>query len=271
LPSRGRQALRCASIAALLSAVSACAVTLFTPPVGPGEPAPDAATVWAAATRDCRTVTSYTGSLRVSGRIGGDRLPVTVTLVTGATPTGLRLEGTAAGRNLFLLAGTDAEATLYLDDGHRFAQGRPEELTAALVGVSLGPARWLALLNGCLSSATEAVSGVRYGPTLGLTTSDGRVFLAMSDGAWQVQDGLFDGIIVTYRRWIAASSRLPADWRFTSEAGRDPSVSLAVTVDHATAGRPIPATAFTLSLPADAVRITIDQLRQSGPLRQKGL
>lgn len=270
MPSRRRQATRCASIVAVLSTVSACSVALFTPPTGPGEPAPDASVAWTAATRDCQSVTTYTGSLRVSGRIGADRLPTTITIVTGATPTGFRLEGRAASRSIFRLAGSDREATLYLDDGHRYATGQPEDLTEALIGVRLQPARWLALLNGCLSPASGAVTGARYGPLLGITTTDGRVFLEMSEGAWRVQEGLFDGVIVTYRQFTAPPSRLPASWLLRSDAGREPAVALSVTVDRATAGRPIDATAFAVSLPGDAVHITLDELRQSGPLRQKG-
>jgi hypothetical protein len=212
-------------------------------------------------------VTSYKGSLRVSGRIGGERLPTTIDIATGATPTGIRLEGRAASRNIFKLAGTTDEATLYLDDGHRSASGRPEELTDALMGVKLGPERWLALLTGCVATPPDFVSGARYGADLAVTTPNSRVFLGLASGVWHPIDGIFDGVVVTYRRF---SSTLPDEWRLRSEVGRDPSLDLSVSVDDMTAGGPIAASVFVLALPDDVTPMTLDDLRQSGPLRRKG-
>jgi hypothetical protein len=253
--------------AALLTCASACAPALFVPPVGPGDPAPDAAAAWAEATRACRGVDSYKGSLRVSGRIGGERLPTAIGIATGATATGIRLEGHAAGRSIFTLAGTSDQATLYLDDGHRTATGRPEDLTDALMGVKLGPGRWLALLTGCVATPPDFVAGARYGANLAVTTPSGRVFLSLANGAWHTAHGTFDGLVVTYRRF---ASSLPAEWQLSSEAGRDPSVDLSVSVDDVTAGSPIAPLVFTVTQPPDATPMTLDELRQSGPLRRKG-
>ena len=164
----------------MLICTAACAPALYVPPVGPGEPAPDAAAAWAEATRACRGVASYRGSLRVSGRIGGEPLPTTIDIATGATPTGIRLEGRAAGRHIFYLAGTTDHATLYLDDGHRSATGRPEELTDALMGVKLGPERWLALLTGCVATPPDFIAGARYGADLAVTTPSGRTMRPVS-------------------------------------------------------------------------------------------
>jgi hypothetical protein len=246
---------------------SSCASVPFVPPVGPGEPAPDAAAAWAEATRACRGVASYKASLRVSGRIGGQRLPTTIDILTGATPTGIRLEGRAANRNLFRLAGTADEATLYLDDGHRSARGRPEDLTDALMGMKLGPGRWLALLTGCVAAPPDFISGARYGADLAVTTPSGRVFLALAHGAWRSVHGTFDGLVVTYGRF---SSTLPDEWGLKSEAGRDPSIALSVSVNEIITGGAIDAKAFTLALPDDVTPMTLDELRQSGPLRRKG-
>jgi hypothetical protein len=262
-----RPALCAASGVVLLIGTSACASALFVAPVGPGEPAPEAAGAWAEATRACRGVASYKGSLRVSGRLRGERLPTTIGIATGATATGVRIEGHADGRSIFTLAGTSDQATLYLDDGHRFSTGRPEDLTEALMGVKLGPGRWLALLAGCVAAPPDFVAGARYGPDLAVTTSSGRVFLSRANGAWHTAHGTFDGLVVTYRRF---ASSLPAEWLLTSEAGRDPSVALSVIVDDVTTGAPIASSVFTLTLPGDVTPMTLDELRQSGPLRRKG-
>lgn len=252
---------------------SACAPALFVPPAGPGEPAPEAASAWAQASAVCRTAPSYTGTIRVSGKVGPDHLPTTITILTGATPTAIDLEGRAAGRNIFHLAGTTGDATLYLDDGHRYATGRADALTDALIGIKLGPDRWLALLSGCVATTPEFQSGVRYGPELAITTPATRMYLEQVNGIWRTIDGTFDGLVVTYRQFTSSSAgpaALPVVWSLASEAGRDPSVSLSIHVDSATVGRALPASAFTVSLPADATRISLDELRQSGPLRQKG-
>ena len=262
-----RSALSVASAAAILTCTSACASALFVPPVGPGEPAPGAAAAWAEATRVCGGVTTYKASLRVSGHIGGERLPTTIDIATGATATGIRLEGRAADRKIFLLAGTADEATLYLDDGHRSATGRPEDLTDALMGVKLGPGRWLALLTGCVAAPPDFISGARYGANLGVTTPGGRVFLARENGVWRNVHGEFDGLVVTYRRF---SSAFPDEWRLKSEPGRDPSIELSVRVDDIASGQPIAPSVFTLALPDDVTPMTLDDLRQSGPLHRKG-
>jgi hypothetical protein len=267
LRSSVRRALSAASAAALLTCTSACASARFVPPVGPGDPAPDAAAAWVEATRACRGVASYKASLRVSGRIGGERLPTTINIATGATPTGIRLEGRAANRNIFQLAGTADEATLYLDDGHRSATGRPEDLTEALMGVKLGPGRWLALLTGCVASPPDFISGARYGADLAVTTPGGRVFLALENRAWRSVHGTFDGLVVTYGRF---SSTLPGEWSLKSEPGRDPAMDLSVSVDDMTAGDPIASSVFALALPDHVTAMTLDELRQSGPLRRKG-
>jgi hypothetical protein len=258
------------ALSVLLGGLSACAPTLFVPPAGPGEPAPDAAAAWADATKSCRGVTSYQGSLRVSGRINGDRIPTTVTILNGATLAGLDLEATAAGRQIFRMAGTANDATLYINEGHRYAKGPPEELTEALVGVKLGPSRWLALVTGCVATSPDFVSGVRYDKDLAVMTPTGRVFLSMMDGAWHAHRGLFDGLVVEYEHYTAAVSAFPSQWRIDSERDRNPSVALSIEVDKATAGASIGPKAFTISLPPDAAPMTLDELRASGPLRKKG-
>lgn len=265
-----RRATRVAVVGALAGLLSACAPALFVPPVGPGVPAPDAAAAWAEATKACRGVASYKGTLRVSGRINGDRIPTTITIRTGATPAGLRLEAEAAGRAIFTMAGTGTEATLYLNDGHRFAKGTPEVLTEALIGVRLGPARWLALVTGCVATPPDFVSGARYDKDLAIATASGRIFLSMMDGAWHAHRGLFDGLVVEYEHFTAAVSAFPAEWRIDSEAGRDPSVRLSIEAADITVGEPLAASVFTYSLPADAASMTIEELRESGPLRGKG-
>lgn len=264
-----------AVLAGALVLSASCAPALFVPPSGPGIPAPDAAGLWESASRTCRATSSFLGSLRISGSVGGDRLPTTIVIDTGATSSALDLEAHAAGRSVFRLVGTTDEATIYLDDGHRFAKASPEALTEALVGVKLGPARWLALLTGCLVAPADFVSAERYGPELAVTTAGGRVFLDPVDTGWRAVHGVFDGLIVTYEQFSAAASSaaspgLPLTWRLTSAPGRDPSVALAVRVASGTAGASVPATAFRLTLPNDAVPMTLDELRESGPLRKKG-
>lgn len=252
----------------LAAGAAACAnVTAFVPPAGPGEAAPDAASAWSEATRSCRAVTTYKGQLRVSGRIGGQGLPATVDVATGVSAQGLRLEGRAGGRSVFRLAGTAQSAKLYIDDGHRFATGTPEELTDALIGVKFGPDRWLALVTGCGLADGAMTSGSRYAGMLAVSTSTGRGFLQMVDGEWRMMHGFFDSLVVSYAKF---AGQWPKQWQLASEAGRDPAIGLNVNVDNTTIGEPLPASVFTLDMPPDATQITLDELRQSGPLRRKG-
>jgi hypothetical protein len=245
---------------------SSCATTLFVAPVGPGEPAPEASAAFANATASCRGVTSYKAQIRVSGRIGGERLPATINIATGVSPDGLLIEARGGGRDVFRLGATGDKATLYLDDGRRYAVGRPEALTEALIGVQIGIDRWRALLSGCGVTRATFVSGARYGTDLGATTPDGRVFLSAIDGVWRATHVMFDDLVVTYRRF--AGDR-PVEWQLTSSPERDPAIALTVRVDDATVNGPISPDVFTIRLPADATPMTIDELRDSGPLRRK--
>lgn len=252
----------------LAASVASCTgVTAFIPPAGPGEAAPDAASAWTEATRACRSAVTYKGQLRVSGRIGGQGLPTTVNIATGVSAQGLRLEGRAAGRSIFRLAGTAQSAKLYIDDGHRYAMATPEELTFALIGVKFGPDRWLALVTGCGLPDGAMTSGARYAGMIAVSTSTGRGFLQMVDGEWRVMNGLFDNLTVQYRKF---AGQWPKQWQLVSEAGRDPAIGLNVDVDNTTVGEPLEASVFSLDMPANATQITLDELRESGPLRRKG-
>jgi hypothetical protein len=110
------------------SLAAGCTRAMFKPPAGPGAPAPDAAAAWAEATDGCHGLRSYAGVLRASGRVGGARLwPVSIDVAVLADQS-IYLGATAAGRSLFLLAGTGGSATLWLRDEQRTVTAPPADI-----------------------------------------------------------------------------------------------------------------------------------------------
>jgi hypothetical protein len=99
------------SLVALAVCGTACAPA-FTPPAGPGLPAPDGAAAWEQATASCRTVRTYSAMLHF-GAVGAN-------IQTTVTDNGrVRFGAIVAGRPRFTLTGTRAEATLLLHDDRR--------------------------------------------------------------------------------------------------------------------------------------------------------
>ena len=79
--------------------------------------------------------------------------------------------------------------------------------------------------------------------------------------------GVFGDLAVDYRERAADDGR-PKQWTVFSLPGREPIVRLNVEVDHGTWNQPIDPTAFVLDVTGRAP-MTIDELRQSGPLRKR--
>jgi hypothetical protein len=240
---------------------------MFVPPSGPGEPAPEAASAWAEANAPCRDARAYVAALRVSGRVGTERIwPVSIdTAVT--VDQSIYLGATAAGQSIFVLAGTSNRATLWLRRDERTVTATPAEILEAVVGVPFAPDQLLAVLTGCVARSLEITRAARHGGLLTIETADARVQLERRAGQWRTKAAQTDAFIVEFG---AKRNPLPADVWIWSAPGRGPAASLHVSVGDPEVNGDVPPAVFRIPTgAANATPMTLEQLRAAGPWRER--
>ena len=250
-------AVRAAALAVLLMS-AACASRV---PVRPtGTPSGDAAAVAAleAATAHCRPLRTATTDIRLAGRAGPQRIRARL-LAGFAEPSSLRLEAVAPfGAPALVLASDGVATTLLFPRDRQVLRDAPvADVLEALTGLALDAAELRRLIFGCL--APEAGRGERYGAAWQAVT-DGETRVFIRDGVavaadyrgWQVDyAGHLSGVArqVRVRRMVAAGA-----------------IDLTATIGEVELNVELDRRAFAVDVPADAVAITLDDLRQSSPL-----
>jgi outer membrane lipoprotein-sorting protein len=245
-------------------AASACAARLPARPAGPDRPDPAAVDAFTRATRACAGLATLTAEVRLSGRAGGERLRGT--LHAGlAAPAALRVEAVAPfGPPVFILAGRDDRATLLLPrDDRVLREAAVPQVLERLTGLALSAADLRLVLSGCLADPARP--------------GDGRAFA----GGWQTVT-LASGIVAYLRDVdgvpiVVAADRgewridyaqhqngFPRQVRLRRDAG---DVDLTAALSQLEINTPIDPRAFEVAVPADAVPMTLEQLRAVVPLR----
>jgi hypothetical protein len=267
---------------ALALAASACAAgAAFRVPEGPWIPDPSAPEAFAAASAPCRGVRTMTAELAVRGRAGAAKIRGRV--IAGFERGGaLRLEAPAPfGAPIFILVARSERATLWLPRQRQVLRDAPvEDVLDALTGLRRSSDDVLALLSGCLTNAASPAAAGRRNSRGWLTVDLGdatSAFLRRDGAAWRVIAGRRDGSgpggswSVSYEDF---ASRFPGTIRvWQAPAAADASLaatSLILQVSQVEANVPIVPAAFELAVPPDSAPITIDDLRQSGPLADRG-
>ncbi|MBI3493565.1 MAG: hypothetical protein HY047_17565 [Acidobacteria bacterium] len=260
-----------------LSALGAasCGAPLMRLPSGPGTPAPDAADVLAQATRACRAVRTLTAEVAVSGSANGRR--VRGRLSAGvAAPASARLEAVAPfGPPIFIFVATGGDATLLLSRDNRvFEHGHPDTVLEAAAGVPLSAEDLHQALTGCAPAAP-----VRDGRQTGedwrvITTVEGdELYLRRDSGAWRLV-AIVRHAVGEYA-WRAEYREphdgLPRSIHVVSvEAGRiGAAFDLQLALSQVDTNVELTADVFTVRIPPTATRMTLDELRQTGPLAAK--
>lgn len=253
-------------MAIVVSASASCAARRFTPPADPGAPLPAFAEIQASVTSACASVRTFTAELGLAGRAGVERLRGRV--VAGfMRPDAMRLEGVAPfGPPAFVLVASGGRATLLLPrDSAVLRDAPPDQVLGALTGVELQPADLQAVLTGCVTPAPAALSGRLHGNGwASITTASGAVLYLEREGdRWKLRAARRDQWIIEYPVWQGS---FPARVRLRSESGAV-AVDLVATVSQLEANVDLDSSAFTVIVPASANAISLDELRQSGPLR----
>jgi outer membrane biogenesis lipoprotein LolB len=266
--SRRRAAshLGCVSLAACL--MTACAARGFTPPADAGVPLAAFVEIHSSLTAACASVRTFTAELGLAGRAGSERLRGRV--VAGfMRPDAMRLEGVAPfGPPAFVLVSSAGVATLVLPrDNAVLPDAPPAQVLEALTGVALEPADLQAVLTGCVTPGARPSAGRLHGNgSATIATDSGTTFyLQRERDGWRLRAARRDQWLIEYPTWQGS---FPSVVRLRStDAPR--AVDLTATVAQLESNVDLDAEAFSVAVSATATRISLDDLRQGGPLRDQ--
>jgi outer membrane lipoprotein-sorting protein len=251
-----------ASIASLC-VLTACAPRLSRLPSGPGTPFPDFAAALTQAREHCANVRTMRAVLSISGR-AGRRLRAKIDAGFEA-PAKIRLELPAPGKPLFVFVANGETATLVLPRDSRVLRNAPPAATLeALAGVRLDPGELRTIVSGCGITENQATGARAFGAgTVAVDAGNATTWLQQVGGAWQ----------------IIASARGPIDVRYADFAGGRPSTirlrttpqdgrvtDLTIRLSQVDVNETLDPAVFEVDIPADAVALTLEELKQSGPL-----
>lgn len=254
-------------IAACALMMAACAHAPTRLPADAGAPFPDYAQVLDHVTTACRGVRTLTAELSLSGRAGEDKLRGRV-IAGFERPASMRLEGVAPfGPPAFILVARGNTATLLLPrDRHVVRNASAGEILGALTGVSLAPEDLQATLTGCVVATPMATGGRLHADGWASIDLDGgaTMYLRRVNGAWQIRAARRGMWRIDYPAWQGS---FPATVRLQSEMPAK--VDLTAALSQVETNVDIEAAAFTVMVPADATPLSIEALRNSGPLQGK--
>jgi hypothetical protein len=264
---------------ALGAAACATAATIRLPE-GPWAPDPLAAAAFESASASCRGVRTLTAEIAVRGQAGPARIRGRV--LAGLERGGaLRLEAPAPfGAPIFILVSRANRATLWLPRDRRVLRDAPvEDVLDAITGLPRSSDDVLALVSGCLSADITAAGPGQRGPGgwMMLDLVGGiRAFLARDGAGWRIAAGHRNagpGSAAWSVSYADFASGFPGAITIRQEpAGgtRATATALTLRVSQLETNVPIDARAFDVAIPGDAQTLTMDELRQSGPLADRG-
>ena len=259
-------------LAAALASAS-CGAALMKLPAGPGAPAGDGAAAIAQATAACRAIATITLEMSVHGSVGGRRVRGRLTAGLAA-PSSARLEAVAPfGQPIFIFVTANGGASVLLPRDKRVLEhGTPADVLDAVTGVPLDAAGLRSVVTGCASAPDPA--GTRARGEMWRVAPDGGddIYLHRDSASapwrlvstlhraeapaagWRVEYSMFD-------------NNLPHAVRLISDpAGR---FDLQLDLSQIELNVPLGADAFQLPRANGAAPISLDELRQSGPLGEK--
>jgi hypothetical protein len=255
-------------IALLLSAVPLLAVTACAPrlarlPSDPGVPFPEYASAHAQATERCRDLKTMRAVLGVSGR-AGRRLRASIDAGFEA-PARVRLELPAPGKPIFIFVAKGESGTLLLPREERVLRDAPPADTLeALAGVRLGPEDLRRIVAGCGMLGQPPAGGRAFGEEWRAIDAHGATdWLQRVDGAWQLVAATDKVLEVHYTDFVGGR---PQTIRLRAGRAGGASTDLTIRLSQVDVNEPIDAAVFEVDIPAGAAPMTLEELRQSGPL-----
>ena len=242
---------------------TACTPPRPTLPSGGGSPFAAFEGAYEEAVNGCRPARTVLAELGLSGRAGGTKLRGRINAGIAA-PGEMRLEGVAFGRPIFILAARGGQATLLLTRDDRVVRDAPPEgIVEALTGVALTPADLLAIVAGCgLGAGTPSAGRAFNDEWAAVDTAGATTYLRRVEGRWRVGGAVRDQLQVLYsdfQRGTASAVHIKA------AAIAD----ITLRVSQLEINTAIDSKAFEIEVPREAVAMTLEELRRSGPLGEK--
>jgi hypothetical protein len=201
------------------------------------------------------------------GRAGGRRL--SGRLIAGfERPSSMRLEAVAPfGPPAFILATRGNEAVLWLPRDERVVKDQSAEaILGALTGVTLAPADLQAILTGCVVPESKAVGGrLHSNGWASIDLEGGATMYLRRMGTWQVRAARRNGWEVEYPTWEGA---FPHAIRLLS-LGQSANVDMTATLAQIEVNVDVDPAAFAVDVPPSANPLSIDELRDAGPLGER--
>lgn len=245
----------------------ACGPRRLALPTDSGSPFPDFAKVHEQVSASCRGVRTLTAALSLRGRVGEERMSGRV-IAGFERPASMRLEGVAPlGQPVFILAAQSGTGVLLLPRESRVLRGQPAQaILEALVGVNLAPADLMAILDGCVvPDATPTAGRLHANGWASIELRGATVYLRQAGSQWQLRAARRNEWQLEY---TMGQSRFPASVRLTTDSQKVP-VDLTAGISDLEANVDLSAEAFRINVPTDATPLTLDELRDSGPLRAR--
>ena len=260
-----RLARRATGLVALTLLLAGCAARLPARPSGTSTSHPPAIAAFADATRWCPGLRTLTGELRLSGRVGPER--VRARLIAGfAAPAALRLEAVAPfGPPGFVLAGRDNRATLLFPRERQVLEDAAvPDLLDALAGLALDAGDLRRIISGCVGD--DAASDGRDhggGWTSVALGTDRRAYLRVRDGRTVI-------VAADYGDWqIDYSAHMGGIPRSVRVRRAATGVDLVAEIASLEINVQVPDEAFQVETPPEAEPITLRDLRAASPLHAR--
>lgn len=266
-----------ALLAALAVIASACGAHRVRLPDGAGDPVSDAdaRVVFAQAAEDCQRAGTMSAVAATTGSIRGQRVRGTL-LVGTAPPASIRLELAAPfGPPLFIFVSRAGQASLLLPREDRIlTRAADYDVLEAVAGVPLETAELRAVLLGCVSAGSGAdVRAHGSGWRSARTPDAGTMYYVRSTptARWRLAAWVSGGRPGRPQRWRAEFSDrdrgVPRQIGLYSE--RAGQFALQFALSDVELDRELGDEVFELRVPASAVPVTLEEVRQSGPMAEQ--
>jgi outer membrane biogenesis lipoprotein LolB len=268
----------------LIAPLGSCAARAPARPTG--STAPDSAAIEAfnQATRQCAGLKTMTSELRLSGRVGPEK--IRGTLHTGlAAPASVRFEAVAPfGQPFFILAGRDNRATLLLPRDQRvLADAAVADLLERLTGLSLNANDLRLILTACLAESPAPRDGRSWpGGWRAVTLAEpdepkpgppSSTPQAPSERTTTVYMKTINGVptIIAADRgpWHIDYANYQNGWprMVRIRSANDVRIDITASLEQVEINTDIDESAFVVNVPPGTAPMTLDHLRSVAPLK----